>query len=418
MNELKILSIEFMRNSLENAYDRLKDIYFNTSALKAVRMYSPRDSVDLEVWSLFCAVIDFQIPVIGWLIPMLSGLCEEIESYGLKFIDLVYDLQLARKIFSTFDWSSDKKGFKHRFVNLDDLICFLTSLKKMLTNYGSLGNFVRQLYEEAVNKGLKEPIECVIKGLACELRSHFLNVYKKAGILVPDPSGNSAFKRLNLFLRWMVRPYPDLGLWNFIDKKFLLVSLDTGVLRTVSRVFDVKFPGGSVWKNVLKVTKLFRNINSEDPVKYDYVFSRPAIMGYCAKDPARNRCYLCPLNEICSSASLPFKPKVKPLTSSKERKILDEFLKISGDKFDEVKTEYPVGGKSIDVVAHDRDCNWYVMEVEEKLNYTAIGQAVTYRKLFTEIKKIRPKAVIICRDAPLDLKTACEVDAGIEVILV
>jgi len=409
---------EFMRNSLEEAYERLKGIYFSTSALRVVRMYSPRDSADLELWTLFCAITDFQISVIKWLIPMLSGLCEEIEGKGLKFIDLIYDLQLARKLLSTFSWGSNKKGFAHRFIDLEDLICLFTSLKNILTNYGSLGNFAKNLYEDAMDEGLEEPLEYVVKGLAQELRSHFPDVYGKTGMLVPDPSGNSAFKRLNLFLRWMVRPYPDLGLWNFIDKRFLLVSLDIGVLRTVSRVFDVRFAGGSVWKNVLKVTKLFRNINSEDPVKYDYVFSRPAIMGYCAKDPARNRCYLCPLNEICSSASLPFKPKVKPLTSSKERKILDEFLKIDGDKFDEIKTEYPVGGKSIDVVAHDRNCNWYVMEVEEKLNYTAIGQAVTYRKLFTEIKKIRPKAVIICRDAPLDLKAACEVDVGIEVILV
>jgi len=51
--------------------------------------------------------------------------------------------------------------------------------------------------------------------------------------ILPDPFGNSAFKRLNLFLRWIVRPYPDLGLWNFVDKKFLFVSLDAGVLRTV-----------------------------------------------------------------------------------------------------------------------------------------------------------------------------------------
>lgn len=55
-------------------------------------------------------------------------------------------------------------------------------------------------------------------------------------------------------------------------------------------------------------------------------------------------------------------------------------------------------------MACDRDCNWYVIEMGDKLNYRAIGQVVTYRKLFREIKKIRPKAVIICRNAPLDLR--------------
>ena len=413
-----IFDRKYVIHFLDETYDRLKDIYSSTSALGVVRAYSPRNSIDLELWALFCAITDFQINVVKWLIPMLFGLYKEIESQGLKFIDLINDLHMARRILATFSWGKNKKGFTHRFIKLEDLIYLFSSLKILLANYGSLKDFVRQLYEHAINENLNEPLEYVIKGLARELRKYIAVIYRIPGTLLPNPSGRSAFKRLCLFLRWMVRPYPDLSLWNFIDKHFLLVSLDVGILRTVSRVFSVKFSGGSTWTNVLKVTRLFRKINSEDPAKYDYVFSRPTIMNYCAKDPAKSRCYLCPLNEICNSAYLPSKLKVKPLVSRKEREILNDFLEISGNKFDVFKTEYAIGNRSIDAVAHDRDCNWYVIEVEDKLNYMAIGQIVTYRKIFAETMKIKPIAIIICREASYDLKTACEVDIGVKVILV
>jgi len=415
-DELMAVGIKLKKEVFESSYERLKDVYFKTSVLKVVRMYSPRDLTDLELWALFCAVVDFQVSVIKWLIPMLSGLYKEIENRNLKFIDLIYNLQLAKEILLTFKWGN-KKGFRHRFINLEDLICFLISLKKILAEYDSLRTFIKNLYDEAKDSNVEEPVEYVIKNLAQEIRSHFPRNNNRNN-LIPNPYGKSPFKRLNLFLRWLVRPYPDLGVWNFIDKRHLLVSLDNGILRTVSRILNVQLPGGSVWKNVLKVTELFREINPEDPTKYDYVFSRPAIMGYCAKDPSKNKCYLCPLSEICNSANLSIEPKTKPLMSKREEKIFNKFLQIYGGLygFDYIKTEYSIGNRSIDAVAHDRTCNWYVIEVEEKLNYTAIGQIVTYRRMFIDAKGIRPKAIIICKKAPADLENTCRIDANIEVI--
>jgi len=196
----------------------------------------------------------------------------------------------------------------------------------------------------------------------------------------------------------MVRPYPDLCVWNFIDKKYLFVSLDSGLLRTVSRVFKLKFPGGSNWRNVLRITGLFRRINPEDP--------------------AKNRCYLCPLSDICKSARLPVVVREKALMSSREREILEDFLRVSGDRFDQVKVEFPVGRRSIDAVAHERNCNWYVIEVEYELNYTAIGQVIVYRKMFTEAMKVKPKTLIVCRRAPSELKEICELDPGIEIAVI
>ncbi|MHA1252622.1 MAG: DUF2400 family protein [Candidatus Helarchaeota archaeon] len=412
-----VKSPEYIKIHLEEAYNRLKEVYLETSVLKAVRMYVPQNTTDLELWSNFCAITNFQVSVIKHLIPMLSNFYKEIEYLGYKFIDLIYDLDLAKKILSNFCWNN-KKGFKHRFIKIDDLIYLFISYRKLLSKYDSLGNFTKQLYEDTLNKDINEPIEYVIKNLAKEFRMNFPKEYKNHGILIPDPMGKSAFKRINLFLRWMVRPYPDLNVWNFINKKYLLTSVDSGIIRTVNRVFNKPLSNSFMWKNVLDITRLFRSINSEDPTKYDYIFSRPAIMNYCTKNSKNNRCYLCPLNEICDSAYLPIKRSVKPLTSEKERLILDHYLTIERDFFDTIETEYSIGNRYIDVVAHDKTCNWYVIEVKEKLNYIAIGQVITYRKLFIDAKNIRPKTIILCKEAPDDLKNACEIDIGVKIILV
>lgn len=116
-------------------------------------------------------------------------------------------------------------------------------------------------------------------------------------------------KRINLFFRWLVRPYPDLGLWSFINKRHLFVSLDANLQRVISRAFGINV--GLNWCGVLEATRFLRKLNPEDPTKYDYVLSRVAIMGYCAKDMARSLCCLCPIASICKSSKLPKLVKAK-----------------------------------------------------------------------------------------------------------
>ena len=85
-----------------------------------------------------------------------------------------------------------------------------------------------------------------------------------------------------------------------------------------------------------------KRVNPEDPMKYDYVASRVSIMGYCAKDLARSQCYPCLLVNVCASSRLPKPVESKPLTSVKAE-ILKDFLKLQGEEFDRVVTEYPLG---------------------------------------------------------------------------
>jgi hypothetical protein len=79
-------------------------------------------------------------------------------------------------------------------------------------------------------------------------------------------------------------------------------------------------------------------------------------------------------------------------------------LRLTGGELDRVVTGYPLGRYSADALTHTVDCDEYVVEVEEELNYSAIGQVVTYRYLLHKIHGRLARPMIICRRAPRELR--------------
>ncbi len=400
---------------LDDVYNRVADVYVETSVLAAVRRYSAYNLVDKECWAFFCSVVDFGMSVKRRLLPMLLKLIKEIEKRRLKFIDLVENDELCEELL-------EASGFKHRLLRNKNLIALTCSIRDIFSEYGSLGNLVEELYSKAIKLHI-EPMEYVVKEFARTVRKNLVEKVRnkqKVSLIIPDPDKNSAFKRINLFMRWMTRPYPDLGLWKFIDYSHLLVSLDAGIARVVKRFFKLKSEIQTNWEGVKIVTQIFRQIDSEDPAKYDYVFSRPMIMGYCRKNLDESRCYLCPLWELCKSAVRTKLPEGKKKLSKHEEKIFKRFYERYASKLllKKVCKEYPINSRSIDVLGIDKHGNVYVIEVERELTYEAIGQAVIYRSLYHERKGIKPKAMIVCERAPKDLEEMCRIDANIDVIVV
>lgn len=235
MNSYSEINYDYLSYILDESYERLKHVYLESSVLGPARFYSTLDNVDKEFWALFCSLIDFQMSVMKILNPMLFGLASSIEEHDLKFIYLIQDENLARKVISSFQWTCSKGlrvGFTHRFVRMDDVILLFKIFRKIIDEYNSLGSFVRTAYEGSIYN--EEPMEGVLSSLIKLFRD-----YGGRPPLIPTKF-SSALKRLNLFMRWIVRPYPDLGLWGFIDKKHLLISLDVGLQRVLSRAFSLR----------------------------------------------------------------------------------------------------------------------------------------------------------------------------------
>ena len=118
--------------------------------------------------------------------------------------------------------------------------------------------------------------------------------------LLPHPDRGSACKRLNLFLRWMVRGPDgvDFGLWREVPAGELVVPLDTHVHR-IGRFIGLTRRKDLSWKTAEDVTRRLRQLDAEDPVRYDFALSHLGISGTCASRKDLRRCADCPLKPIC-----------------------------------------------------------------------------------------------------------------------
>jgi uncharacterized protein (TIGR02757 family) len=156
------------------------------------------------------------------------------------------------------------KTFYHRTFNGDDTVYFLQSLQHIYKNYGGLANVFLSGYAN------QQSIEQAIM--------HFRRVFfekpcpNRTFKHVADINKGSSAKRLNMFLRWMVRDDKtgvDFGIWRFISPADLMVPLDvhTG---TTARKLGLLFRKSNDWRAVQELTNTLKSMDSNDPVKYDF----------------------------------------------------------------------------------------------------------------------------------------------------
>jgi uncharacterized protein (TIGR02757 family) len=157
------------------------------------------------------------------------------------------------------------RGFVHRTFNGVDCVSFFYSLRFIYLNYGGLGSLMENLYAGTSD----------MKKVLTEFRRIFFSAphqSQRTEKHVADVSRNSSAKRLNMFLRWMVRndnKGVDFGLWKEIPASALYLPLDlhTG---NVARHLGLITRRQNDWKAVEEVTAKLRSFDPKDPVKYDF----------------------------------------------------------------------------------------------------------------------------------------------------
>ncbi len=164
---------------------------------------------------------------------------------------------------------SDLKPFlnwKHRTFQPTDTLYFLDFFKRYYQENESL--------ETAFSQFLKpkdENVENALIGFN-QLFFNHENAPKRTQKHIATPARKSTCKRLNMFLRWMIRKDEsgvDFGLWKSIKTNQLLMPLDVHVDR-VGRHFGLIQRKQTDWKTVLELTKNLKQFDKNDPVKYDY----------------------------------------------------------------------------------------------------------------------------------------------------
>jgi uncharacterized protein (TIGR02757 family) len=156
------------------------------------------------------------------------------------------------------------RRFLHRTINGEDMFFFIQSLRNIYLNYGGLEPIITDSYLKH-----KE-----IRASLIHFRKIFFSIPypERSSRHIADAGSGSAAKRLNLFLRWMVRSDDqgvDLGIWKKIPASALMLPLDvhSGLM---ARKLGLLQRRQNDWKAVEEVTALLRQMDPDDPAKYDF----------------------------------------------------------------------------------------------------------------------------------------------------
>jgi len=193
------------------------------------------------------------------------------------------------------------EGFVYRFNVGADLAVLLMGMGGALQRYGSLeGCFVDALERSGSWRGgLKGFVERV-RGAAPE-REIVEALGRTRGVahLLPGADGGAS-KRLNLYLRWMVRgpDAVDLGIWRRVTPAQLVMPVDTHVAR-LAQWLGLTSRRSISWAMAEEITASLRLLDESDPVRYDFALCHWGMSGACPVEPARENCRRCPLRSVC-----------------------------------------------------------------------------------------------------------------------
>jgi len=269
---------------LENLYRRYNHRKFiATDPLRFV--YDYRRNRDREIAAFLCACLAY-----GRVAHIKNSLTQLLSRMGPRPFDFAvsFDRRKARRL----------DTFRHRFTSGSDIADLLLALKSAIRRHGS----IEGLFSSCVRQGDPDVTAALSRFrrrlLAGRPSGNGSPVSKGLAYLVCDPAGGSACKRLNLFLRWMVRrDEVDPGLWRSVDKAQLIVPVDTHMSR-LCRILRLSNRKTASLAAAVEITKNFSVIEPADPVKYDFALSRIGIVENCT-GRFREGCEACDLACYC-----------------------------------------------------------------------------------------------------------------------
>lgn len=202
-------------------------------------------------------ISSFLVATIAW------GNRKSIVKNGNQMMDLMDQSPYEFVLHHTKEDLAPLKNFVHRTYNGEDFVYFITALRHLYTNHGGLeGAFAKN----AQTNRLQDAIHA-FKTLFFELPHP-----KRTTKHVSDPHKGSAAKRINMFLRWMVRPNAqgvDFGLWTLLHPRQLSCPLDVHS-GNVARKLGLLTRKQNDAKALMELDTALRKLDSEDPVKYDF----------------------------------------------------------------------------------------------------------------------------------------------------
>jgi uncharacterized protein (TIGR02757 family) len=202
-----------------------------------------------------------------------------------------------------FDPARDRRRFDHlvhRWTRGADFAALAWLLHQMVAQRGSIeGFFAAGLAPGAVD--VSDALQSFsTRALALDVTAVYGRRTPKPGVayFFSKPSSGGACKRLNLFLRWMVRrDQVDLGVWTRVRPSQLIIPLDTHIIRVgrCLRLTRRKSPG---WRMAMDITASLRALDPDDPVRFDFSMCHLGMMNACGFGTKAGDAH-CPLRGAC-----------------------------------------------------------------------------------------------------------------------
>jgi uncharacterized protein (TIGR02757 family) len=204
-------------------------------------------------------------------------------------------------------------GIVHRWTREADIVAMLWLLRQMVDRAGSVEGFFLEGYDAGAEDIAGALDSFSTRAMALDLKAAYGRVPKRPGVcyFFPRPSGGSGCKRLNLFLRWMVRRDAlDLGVWRGVSPAKLIVPLDTHVIR-VGRCLRLTTYTSPGWRMARDITASLRRLDPQDPVKYDFSVCHLGMMNACGFSRPQGDAQ-CPLRGVCRPRARTRRPSRTP----------------------------------------------------------------------------------------------------------
>ena len=253
-----------MKNDLKEFLDRKVDLYNQPSFIKDDPIFIPHlftKKQDIEIAGFFSAIF-------SW------GNRTTIINKSKELIQLMGNTPHEFCLHHTNNDLKKLLAFKHRTFNATDLLYFISFFKMHYKRHSSL----EPAFSQWMNK--KDPtIENGLNGFYHYFFS-LPDIPQRTRKHIASPEKNSSCKRLNMFLRWMVRrdnKGVDFGIWKNISPSQLICPVDVHVAR-VARQLNILHRKPIDWQTALELTGYLRTLDKIDPVKYDFALFGTGVM--------------------------------------------------------------------------------------------------------------------------------------------
>jgi len=274
------------QSRLEDLYRTFDHVDAASDPVHIVRRYAAPD--DREVVGFCAAALAF-----GRVASVLNSIKSLLAVMGPQPAAFVRSFDPARHRMAI-------DPLVHRWIRGRDLVALLLILQRMLREAGTIEQFFVDGDDPAAPDIAPALEAFCVSALQTDLTPAYGRVPKRPGVyyFFPRPSAGSACKRLNLFLRWMVRRDAiDLGTWTLLSPSRLIIPLDTHVIR-LGRCLRLTRLSTPNWKMAAEITSSLRTLNVEDPVRYDFSLCHVGMMSACGYGRAQGD-RQCPLRGIC-----------------------------------------------------------------------------------------------------------------------